>query len=251
VPSSISDMLARMRSEPGRALLLLGSGLIALLLGLFLHLYLGLAAAGLLTFGALRPDFHRTLADSSPSMAAPESIHQGALAWDPPGTMRVGTSQRISVRIGDAQVALATLLDGLRGGPIVAQDIRIGARMRVQLMAAPEDFRIAVLSNQDQLLSRGAAARWDFDVTPRRSGLRRLRLLASTRMMVSGKEEVRDLPAYERDVAIAVAPLYSIGRFLKSNWKWVLATLGSTIVWLLYATGLAEKAVHALRALFG
>ena len=61
-------------------------------------------------------------------------------------------------------------------------------------------------------------ARWDFDVIPLRSGLRRIHLLAPMRIRIEGKEEVVDLPSYETEVKVLVAPARAVGLWRK-NWQ--------------------------------
>jgi hypothetical protein len=60
-----------------------------------------------------------------------------------------------------------------------------------------------------------------------------LRVLVSIRLKVEGKEEIFDLPSYERDVHIVVAPFYTIGKFISKNWQWIAATIIiPPIVWI-------------------
>jgi hypothetical protein len=85
--------------------------------------------------------------------------------------------------------------------------------MRVVVTADPKAFSVHALSAQDQMVWPGTVARWDFDVTPLRGGLRRLRLLASMRIKVEGKDEVVDLPSDESEVRVAVP---QCGRWISS-----------------------------------
>jgi hypothetical protein len=113
----------------------------------------------------------------------------------------------------------------------------------VAITADPKDFSIQALSTQDQLVRSGAVARWDFDVTPLRGGLRRLRLLASMRMKIEGKDEVVDLPSYESGIQVAVAPMRAVGHFCATNWQWMPGTIAiPLIVWAAIGTG-ASKVV--------
>ena len=78
---------------------------------------------------------------------------------------------------------------------------------------------LRALSNQDQFVRPGTVARWDFDVIPLRSGLRRIHLLAPMRIRIEGKEEVVDLPSYETEVKVLVAPARAVGLFWRKNWQ--------------------------------
>jgi hypothetical protein len=119
--------------------------------------------------------------------------------------------------------------------------------MRVTLTADPKDFTVQSLSNQDQFVRAGSIARWDFDVTPLRGGLRRLRLLASMRVKVEGKDEIVDLPSYESEIRVAVAPVRAVGQFCATNWKWIAGTVAFPIlVWAAKGTGVGSKLLKDL-----
>jgi hypothetical protein len=119
--------------------------------------------------------------------------------------------------------------------------------MRVVLTADPDDFSIRPLSTEDQPLRRGQVARWEFDVTPLRGGLRRLRLLASMRIKVEKKDEVVDLPSYESEVKVRVAPVRAVGQFCKRNWQWIAGTIAiPLIVWIAGSTGAGSAVLKNL-----
>jgi hypothetical protein len=243
------DLLANIRYGPRTLLIWIGLAAIVVPLAFLFHVYLGLVVLPFLAFGGLQASLQKGLGPAV-GAAAPLPIHGGALAWDPPGTMRVGNMERISVRIGDENVALETLLDGLKPRNIILDlAIRMSTRMRVRLLAENKDFRIEALSSEDQYIFSGETGRWDFSVTPQRSGRRRLRLLASMRIDVDGQEELADLPAYEREVIVAVAPLYSASRFLKTNWKWIVTALILPVAgWLFLNTGIGQGAAQAIKS---
>lgn len=49
----------------------------------------------------------------------------------------------------------------------------------------------------------------------------RIRLLASMRVKIEDKVEVVNLPSYESEIAVAVAPAHALGRFCSQNWQWL------------------------------
>ena len=69
----------------------------------------------------------------------------------------------------------------------------------MRLTADPADFAVQALSAEDKFLPLRSVARWYFDVTPLRGGRRRHRVLASMRVKVASRDEVVDLPSYERE----------------------------------------------------
>src|SRR5262249_39688365 len=108
------------------------------------------------------------------------------------------------------------------------------------------------LSSQDQQMRQGHVARWDFWITPLRSGTLRLRLLVSMRFRAEGEDDVVDLPAYYRDVRVAVAPIRAVAGFFSKNWQWVAGAVGAVatplVIWKLTKTVEGKAALnHLLR----
>jgi hypothetical protein len=157
----------------------------------------------------------------------------GSILWNPPSQMRMGNSERIEVRLGDTEQAIEALCAGLRGRSAPRIDrLEIAPLMRVALTADPRDFAVQALSTQDQFVRQGTVARWDFNVTALRAGLRRLRVLALMRVRVEGKDDVVDLPSYESEVRVSVAPVRAVGHFCAENWKWIAGTVAiPLLVW--------------------
>jgi TolB-like protein len=155
----------------------------------------------------------------------------GSILWNPPGRMRVGRTDRVEVRLGDENVAVEALRHGLQGrGTPRIDNLEIAPLMRVAVTAEPKDFTIQALSTHDQFVRPGIVARWDFGVTPLRGGLRRLRLAASMRIKIEGKDEVVDLPSYESEIQVSVAPVRAVGQFCGKNWQWIAGTVAIPLV---------------------
>jgi hypothetical protein len=187
-----------------------------------------------------------------PTTRAKPKPGPGGILWNPPDKMRMARPERIEVRIGDADVAVDKLREGLRGrGTPRIDTLEITPLMRVALTADPKDFSIQVLSTQDQLVRPRSVARWDFDVTAQRSGLHRLRLLASMRVKAESKDEVVDLPSYESEVRVSVAPIHAVGKFCGKNWQWIAGTVAiPLLVWTAKSTEVASAVLKNLSGWF-
>ena len=119
--------------------------------------------------------------------------------------------------------------------------------MRVTLVSDEKDFAIKPLSSLDQYLRAAAIAPWDFDVRPLRAGLRVLRVLVSLRIKVEGKDELVDLPSYEREVRVRVAPIRTAGEFCGKNWQWIAGSVGiPVVVWLVTRSHLSDVIIRQL-----
>ena len=150
----------------------------------------------------------------------------GSILWALPRRMRVGQRERVEIRLGDAGVAESQLRAGLKGRGFPETDkLEVAPLMRVTLVSDAKDFEISSLSSPDQYVRPNSVARWDFYATPLRSGTRTLRILVSMRVKIESKDEIVDLPSYERDVIVAVALFHSTAKFMSKNWQWAAGTV--------------------------
>jgi hypothetical protein len=173
-----------------------------------------------------------------------EQHRMGSIFWSLPQRMRVGQRERVEVRLGDAGVAESQLRAGLKGrGSPETDKLEVAPLMRVALISDPKDFEISSLNSPDQHVRPGSVARWDFYATPLRSGTRTLHVLVSMRMKVEIKDEIVDLPSYERDIIVAVAPFYTTAKFMSKNWQWVV---GTVLIPMLFWAGTRTDAGSAL-----
>jgi hypothetical protein len=68
------------------------------------------------------------------------------------------------------------------------------------------------------------------------------------RVKVEGKDEIIDLPSYESDVKVAVAPVRAVGPFCAKNWQWISGTIVIPVAaWVSSTTSLGSAALKQLR----
>jgi len=174
-------------------------------------------------------------------------VEEGSILWNPPERMKVWRRETIEVRLGDASVAEAALREGLRGqGRPQVDRLEVAPTMRVALGCAPGDFTIQGVNSQDQYVRPGHVARWDFGVTPLRGGIHRLWVVASMRIRIEGKEEVVDLPTFERFVQVEVAPFLAFVGFFGRNWQWVSSTVAIPLIVWAAKTDVGKAALNRL-----
>ncbi len=156
------------------------------------------------------------------SRAVRESVHPGLLAFNPPPEMQQGRSERIEVGVARSPELRDALTAGFRGRglPEVLQ-VDAAPVMGVELRGS--SFQIDALSPVEQLVV--PLARWEYDVTPLRSGSQTLTLCVSIRIdspfAPGGKIAV---PVLERDIKIRVDVVYGARRFVAGNWQWLVGT---------------------------
>jgi hypothetical protein len=157
----------------------------------------------------------------------------GRLAFNPPDRMRQGRTERVEVLITRSDDFKEQLRE-LRGrGAVQIGPIETSPYMAVNLRGA--GFQITSLTEPEQLLR--PAARWEFDVVPRHSGIQKLQLSVVMRIPLPDRaDEKISIPVVEREVRVTVDPLYGIRQFLLKNWQWLVPTLaglgGAIAAWL-------------------
>jgi hypothetical protein len=150
-------------------------------------------------------------------------LKQGRLLFNPPSEMKVGTPERVEVRIArDAAEDLGLGLKG-RGAP-QTENIRAGPFMTVKLTG--KEFDITPLSEDDQLVAKDQFTEWSYLVKPLESGMHNLNLSVGVRIKLpGGGEETRFYPVLERAIRVRVDPASSIRQFLEANWQYLATTL--------------------------
>jgi hypothetical protein len=165
-----------------------------------------------------------------------ERMPFGAIMFNPPETMTLGVRERIEARI--SQEFVCSLTDKLNGhGDPQVEELKISELMKIRMSG--EDFNINTLNEEEQIIPKEGYTEWAWDVTPQKTGTRKLHLHVTLRIRLPYGEEKKDHPVLDRDVNVKINVKYSIKKFLKNNWKWVATTLA--IPWTIWIWKLLGK----------
>ncbi len=159
-----------------------------------------------------------------PQAAASQSIEDelnrlpvGQIAFNPPSSMKVATTERVQVRVSETKGAADA---AKMSGNVQTAPIQVSPVMSVQLQGA--SFQITPLDPQDQIVTPDGYTQWDFDVTPTANGDQTLSLTASVEIAVPGMgTQRRAFPVLTRTVHVQVNPV----SFLTDNWQWFAGTI--------------------------
>ncbi len=170
----------------------------------------------------------------------------GHIVFNTPEQARVADRERVEVRISRAfsgeveDQVKSQLKDGLRGRGIPQLDnIRVGDRMKVELIDNDQAFIIRPLSATEQQI-RPPFTLWEWNVTPQKSGVHALTLSVTAVLVVPGQDpEHNAQPVYDRDIQVNVNLPYSTSKFWGDHWQWILGTpmvsglmaWGASMVW--------------------
>ena len=151
-----------------------------------------------------------------------DTVHPGLLAFNPPSEMHQGRSERVEVGIARSPELRDALTAGFRGRGL-PEVVHVDASPEMGVELRGSSFAIEALSAAEQLVV--PLARWEFDVTPLRSGSQTLTLCVTIRIespYVSGGRIA--IPVFERDIRIKVDVVYGARRFVANNWQWLVGT---------------------------
>lgn len=159
------------------------------------------------------------------SRAWDELVTKGRVVFNAPDAMRQGRVERVDVAVGRDEGLDETLLQMLRGsGQPRIESIQTSPFMSVELKGRGFDVTPVHATGPEQLVH--TTALWEFDVLPVLSGSQTLQLCVAMRIPIQDLPEERvSIPVLERQIQVAIAPLYNSQQFLKGNWKWLIITL--------------------------
>lgn len=171
----------------------------------------------------LEPDYFAAMMKRQIAEAA-----RGLVAFNPPSEMKVGTTERITVRIA-RDLAEDTIKKGLRGrGAVEIEQIEVGTFMRARLFG--DGFEITTRSDEGQVVLENRFAEWLFDVLPVESGRKTLSLHIALRLKLPSTEETIDLPVLARNIAVQVDPWWTAKRVATTNWQWIVGGVGTIMM---------------------
>lgn len=151
-----------------------------------------------------------------------DTVRPGLLAFNPPSEMHQGRSERVEVGIARSPELRDALTAGFRGRGL-PEVVHVDASPQMGVELRGSSFAIEALSAAEQLVV--PLARWEFDVTPLRSGSQTLTLCVTIRIespYVSGGRIA--IPVFERDIRIKVDVVFGARRFVANNWQWLVGT---------------------------
>ena len=156
-------------------------------------------------------------------------LPEGSALFNPAEEMRLGDVYPVEVRVvpvsseeieGDEEV-IATLTAGMEDDrPVVVIPLKVSTVMSARLTG--EMFTITALSKDEQIRTPDKPfVSWIWEVRPEKTGEQRLTLHLSVIVNAEGMGDKTHTTSEVRDVAVGTNPIYSVSRFLGSNWEWV------------------------------
>jgi len=162
------------------------------------------------------PDWYQALKEEL------DRLPLGMIMFNPPSQMKLGTTERVEVRIThDPGQDLVRALKG-RGVPQI-EAVRVGSLMKARLSG--EAFSIKALNDDAQIISPKGYTEWAWEVSPLKAGVQKLYLHITVRIRLPYGEENKDHPVMDRMVYVEVNPIYSTKKFISNHWQWIVGAL--------------------------
>jgi hypothetical protein len=152
------------------------------------------------------------------------NLPKGKLVYNPPPEMKLGTRERIEVRI--ARDLTKDLTKGLKSrGKPQEEEIKVGPKMTVHL-EGNDAFNIKKLFANESRAMVGDYTQWEWDVTPLKTGIQKLMLFINAKIeLPKYQTNWIDFPVLEREIRIQVDYSYKIKNFLEVQWQWIIGTI--------------------------
>lgn len=159
-----------------------------------------------------------------------QKLTSGKVLFDTPDYMKVGITERISVRI--VKTITQDFLEGLaHSQEAKIENIRISRYMIVNLRG--DDFKVEALGNEEQIIEDHDFTQWDWKVVPLKSGNRKLWVSITIQIKAENEQGRKTLPILEKEIPVKINPIYSTNTFVSQYWQWLIASAIIPIVGLL------------------
>jgi len=146
---------------------------------------------------------------------------------DIPRPMKVGKIYRVKLSVARYLDQLARTDD-----TIDIKEIKIVNQVKVTLLG--EKFTIVSLNNSNQkLVTENQPSEWNWDVTPKSSGVQKLIFIVSTIVNIPGEGNTeQEIKLSEETVRVKVNIPYTTGHLIKTYWQWAIGLLvGTGVLW--------------------
>lgn len=156
---------------------------------------------------------------------------EGEIAYNVPESMKVGESYNIRVRISKKQIT-EQLINGNGNGVsindpnvesiVTLNNIRVSNTMSAALYGNNEEYKIVSNSTETQDIEDQGYTEWEWSVEPLKSGNNTLRLVVKVQIRDNGV--FKDIVVFEKQIPIKSNAVYSLKKFVTSQWHWITTT---------------------------
>lgn len=157
-----------------------------------------------------------------------EHLSWANIAFNTPEDMLIDDSRVIKLLLSATKNGeeLKQLFQG--EGSIETSEVEIFDQMEAVLVA-PE-FQITKITPERQQITIDEETIWKWEIKPLKLGKQRLHLAINMIVSVGGKEQLRSVHTYEKEIEVNVSMYTRISTFIGNNWQWLWTTILIPIV---------------------
>ncbi len=157
---------------------------------------------------------------------AEEALKKATVAFNKPGSMRLGDTVPIQLRLSrsSAPDALTKKITG--PGPVETAEVVVSKLVVARLSGAGFEITAGVGSDRPQAIKPAGDNYWEWDVTALSPGKHELHLTVSSIVRIEGTEAEDQILSYDEPIDIDVTWGQRLAGFVGSNWQW----LGTVVV---------------------
>jgi hypothetical protein len=181
---------------------------------------------------AIHPDVNPgPTPDATPATTpAPASIDSivdkldfGNIAFNTPGEARLGQAFSVELKLSPTKELAEVVKSIGEPGAVQSARIRISEFMEAKLIGS--GFEITPVTSERQVVIKTEDTTWRWDVRPKDSGVQFLNLTVNAIIEDEGKERLRSVTTFKREIRINVSFADRVTDFTKNNWQWLWATI--------------------------
>jgi cell division septation protein DedD len=169
--------------------------------------------------------------DATPATApAPASIDSivdqldfGNIAFNTPGEAKLGEAFSVELKLSPTKELAEVVKSIGEPGAVESARIRISDFMEARLIGS--GFEITPVTSERQVVIKIEDTTWRWDVRPKDSGVQFLNLTVNAIIEDEGKERLRSVTTFKREIRINVSFADRVTDFTKNNWQWLWATI--------------------------
>lgn len=152
-----------------------------------------------------------------------KNLRPGNIAFNSPSVMRLDQIAAIELLLSPSKTIEELKQAISEPGRIETAQIKISDYMEATLTGP--GFEITAVTPQRQLVSKSEDTTWKWNIKAASPGVQRLNLTLNVIIEDKGKERLRSLHTYSKEIAIEVTVADRVKGFVEKYWQWLWATI--------------------------
>lgn len=152
-----------------------------------------------------------------------DKLDFGNIAFNTPHQAKLGESFSVELKLSPTKELEQVVKSIEEPGAVESARIRISEFMEAKLIGS--GFEITPVTSERQIVIKSEDTTWRWDVKPKDSGLQFLNLTVNAIIEDQGKERLRSVTTFKREIEINVSFAARISEFAQNNWQWLWATI--------------------------